>query len=100
MLILSRVCAAFRNKSGEIIFKITPSMRLTFQEAPDAIRQDPLFQMLKNDRSIEVTDDIVRRKQLENDPETLPEKIQEDPAPVPENKKTTKKATERKDESA
>lgn len=43
MLILSRVCAAFRNKSGEIIFKITPSMRLTFQEAPDAIRQDPLF---------------------------------------------------------
>lgn len=100
MLILSRVCAAFRNKNGEIIFKITPSMRLTFQEAPDAIRQDPLFQMLKNDRSIEVTDDIVRRKQLENDPETLPENFPENPAPVPENKKTTKKATERKDESA
>lgn len=100
MLILSRVCAAFRSKSGEIIFKITPSMRLTFQEAPDAIRQDPLFQMLKNDRSIEVTDDIVRMKQLENDPETLPENIPENPAPVPETKKTTKKATDRKDESA
>ena len=94
MLMLSRVCAAFHDRNGETIFKITPSMRLTFQEAPDAIRQDPLFQMLKNDRSIEVTDDVVRIKQLENDPESLPEE-----PPAPETKKPAKKPAG-KDESA
>ena len=100
MLILSRVCAAFHDKGGEEIFKITPSMRLTFQEAPETIRQDPLFQMLQNERSIEVTDDIVRRKQLENDPELSQEKPPEEPVPVPEPRKPAKKPADRKDESA
>ena len=95
MLMLSRVCAAFHDRNGETIFKITPSMRLTFLEVPEAIRQDPLFQMLKNDRSIEVTDDVVRIKQLENDPESLPE----EPTSVPETKKPAKKPAG-KDESA
>ena len=95
MLMLSKVCAAFHDQNGETIFKITPSMRLTFQEAPDAIRQDPLYQMLLKDRLIEAPDDIVRRKQLENDPESLPE----EPAPAPETKKTAKKPAG-KDESA
>ena len=69
MLILSRVCADFRDKNGVKLFTVTPQTRLTFQEAPEAIRDDPLFTMLLNDHSIEVTDDTVRRKQLENDPE-------------------------------
>ena len=68
MLMLSRVCADFRNKNGETIFKVTPQMRLTFQEAPEAIRQDPLFQMLLKDHSIEVTEEPSRKKKLENDP--------------------------------
>ena len=70
MLILSRVCAEFHNKSGEPVFTVTPRTRLTFQEAPEAIREDPLFDMLLHDRSIEVTENGARRKQLENDPET------------------------------
>ena len=69
MLMLSRVCAEFHNKAGETVFTVTPAMRLTFQEAPESIREDPLFTMLLNDHSIEVTDDSIRRKQLENDPE-------------------------------
>ena len=68
MLLLSRVCAEFRDKTGAVIFKVTPRTRLTFQEAPENIREDPLFQMLLNDHSIEVTNDTVRKKQLENDP--------------------------------
>ena len=96
MLILSRVCAAFHDKSGAILYKITPSMRLTFQEAPEAIRQDPLFQMLLKERAIEVTDDTVRQKQLENDPESLPE----DPVPVAELKRPAKKNANPKDEPA
>ena len=73
MLILSRVCAEFRDRSGTVIYRVTPDTRLTFREAPEAIRQDPLFAMLLNDRSIEVADDGARRKQLENDPEKAPE---------------------------
>lgn len=69
MLLLSRVCAEFRDRSGAVLFTFTPQTRLTFQEAPEAIRDDPLFTMLLNDRSIEVSDSGPRQKQLENDPE-------------------------------
>ena len=72
MLILSRVCAEFRDHTGATVFSVTPQTRLTFQEAPDTIREDPLFRMLLDDRSIEVSDDGPRRKQLENDPMSEP----------------------------
>ena len=41
MLILSRVCAEFRDRSGAVIHRVTPETRLTFREAPEAIREDP-----------------------------------------------------------
>ena len=80
MLILSRVCAEFHDASGAVLFTVTPETRLTFQEAPEAIRQDPLFAMLRNDRSIEVSDDGPRKKQLEQNPLPPPEP-EKDPAP-------------------
>ena len=73
MLILSRVCAEFHDRNGAVLFAVKPAQRMTFIEAPESIRQDPLFAMLLNDRSIEVADDGARRKQLENDPEKAPE---------------------------
>ena len=69
MLILSRVCAEFHDHTGAAVFSVTPQTRLTFQEAPETIREDPLFQMLLDDRSIEVSDNGPRQKELENDPE-------------------------------
>ena len=69
MLILSRVCAEFHDHTGAAVFSVTPQTRLTFQEAPETIREDPLFQMLLDDRSIEVSDNGHRQKELENDPE-------------------------------
>ena len=72
MLILSRVCAEFHDRSGARIFSVTPQTRLTFQEAPETIREDPLFRMLLDDRSIEVSDNGPRKKQLENDPMSEP----------------------------
>ena len=53
MLILSRVCAEFRNAAGEPVFAVTPAIRDIFVEAPDAIREDPLFRMLVDDGSME-----------------------------------------------
>ena len=88
MLILSRVCAEFHDKSGTAIYTVTPQTRLSFQEAPEAIRQDPLFDMLLSDHSIEVVDNEARRKQLEKNPENET-KI---PAEKPVEKKTGVKA--------
>ena len=68
MLALFRVCADFRNKNGECVFKVTPPMRLTFVEAPEAIREDPLFHLLRKDHLVEVTDEPAKKKKLENDP--------------------------------
>lgn len=68
MLILSRVCAEFHDTYGNAIFSVTPVTRNSFVEAPDAIRQDPLFRMLLNDGSLEAAVPEERKKILEQDP--------------------------------
>ena len=77
MLILSRVCAQFHDRHGAPLFRISPADRLTFVEAPEAIRQDPLFQLLILERSLEVAQSVSQKKALENDPETVPETVPE-----------------------
>ena len=68
MLILSRVCAEFRDRTGTVVYRVTPQTRLTFQEAPESIRDDPLFALLLQERSIEAGVTPVRKKELEADP--------------------------------
>ena len=68
MLILSRVCAEFHDIHGNTIFTVTPMTRNSFIEAPDTIRQDPLFRMLLEDGSLEVAASVVRKKVLEAEP--------------------------------
>ena len=68
MLILSRVCAEFRDRSGTVIYRVTPETRLTFREAPEAIREDPLFELLIREGSLEAAVTPVRQKQLESAP--------------------------------
>ncbi len=68
MLILSRVCVDFRTREGKSIFEVKPSMLNTFQEAPDAIKQDPIFPLLVADGSLEAVVSAARKKDLENDP--------------------------------
>ncbi len=68
MLILSRVCVDFRSPEGVSLFEVKPSMLNTFQEAPDAIQQDPIFSLLVSDGSLEAVVSASRKKALENDP--------------------------------
>ena len=68
MLILSRVCAEFHDAKGTPLFSVTPSIREIFVEAPDAIREDPLFRMLVSDGSLEAAVPEERKRILENDP--------------------------------
>ncbi len=68
MLIIPYVCAEFHDFSGNPVFRITPAMRGTMVEAPEAIKQDVLFDMLVNDGSIKVPETAAQKKALENDP--------------------------------
>ena len=68
MLILSRVCAEFRDRTGAVIHRVTPETRLTFREAPEAIREDPLFRMLVSEGSLEAVVSPDRKKILESEP--------------------------------
>ena len=68
MLILSRVCAEFRDHTGAVVHRVTPETRLSFREAPESIREDPLFQMLIDEGALEAAVTPVQKKRLEADP--------------------------------
>ena len=68
MLILSRVCADFYDKRNNLLFRITQKDLGLFVDAPEAIREDPLFQLLVDDKSIKFPEDARTNRALENDP--------------------------------
>ncbi len=68
MLILARVCADFYDRNRNLLHRILPVHLGTFHEAPDSIRQDPLFQMLVDDGSIKYPADAAKDRALEQDP--------------------------------
>ena len=99
MLILSRVCAEFHDKSGAVLFAIRPADRMSFIEAPESIRQDPLFDMLLSDGSLETPTSKADQKKLENDPEKKPEKAEETVSAAPaEAKASGRKSAEKKEQ--
>ena len=66
MLILARVCADFYDKNRNLLHRITPRDLNLFKDAPESIRQDPLFQMLVDDGSIKFPEDARTNRALEN----------------------------------
>ena len=68
MLILSRVCAEFTDRAGKTLFTIGPGQLLSFLEAPESIREDPLFGMMLADGSLEAVRSVEQRRNLEADP--------------------------------
>ncbi len=68
MLIVSRVCAVFKDRTGKEIHRVTPALRGMTHEAPDAIQEDRLFQMLLKDGSITANLTKVELKAAESDP--------------------------------
>ena len=101
MVILSRVCADFYDKNGVLLHRITQHDLGNFREAPDSIKQDPLFQMLVDDGSIKYPADDAKDKALEQDPfagvtadgKEIKQKV------APKTKAKTKPKTETKPEA-
>ncbi len=69
MLILCRVCAEFTDRFGRTVFTVRPRDLLSFLDAPEEIRSDPLFDMMLRDGSLEAVRSVEERTALENDPE-------------------------------
>ena len=69
MLILSHVCAEFRDKNGNIIVSINKEDVNIFKEVPDSIKEDILFKLLISDGSLEAPlEDKKEQLKRENDP--------------------------------
>ena len=99
MLIIPYVCADFRDKKGNPIFRITADMLRTIQTVPDAIKQDLLFDMLVADGSIKTPETEAQKKLLEQEPmlgmtaegkEAKPEKPAKETKPKAETKTEVK----------
>ena len=68
MLILSKVCAEFHDPAGTVLFAIHPDELLKPLQAPESIRQDPLFDMMVQDKSLEVVEKKEDLRRVEKDP--------------------------------
>ena len=73
MLIISKVCAEFHNRAGEVVFAVHPYEVKSLLTAPEAIREDPLFDMLLQDGSIKAVRSEEQKKRLEKDPDAGPD---------------------------
>jgi hypothetical protein len=98
MIIISRVAAQFKDKTGVPIYTIGPAdLNTILYNVPDAIRADPLYDLLVSDGSIETAETPVKKKALEQDPtagiaaDGKKEKpADQDPAPAPKSKSAAK----------
>ena len=68
MILVSYVCAEFHDPAGEVLFTIRPNQLQLVIEAPESIRQDPLFDMLVREGTLQVPSNEEQKKVLENDP--------------------------------
>ena len=74
MKIVPYACAEFRDRAGKVIYTIRPHQLQVFADAPDEIREDPLFAMMVRDGTLQVPSTKEEMKLLENDPQAkLPE---------------------------
>ena len=69
MTIIARVCAEFHHpKTGEKIFAVTPANRLCILTAPDEIQLDPLYELLREEGSLEAVVSADQKMRLEGNP--------------------------------
>ena len=68
LIILSHVAVEFHNIHGETIFSVSKEQRKILMEAPEEIREDPIFEDLVKVGSLIVTENAQERKELEYDP--------------------------------
>ena len=85
MTIVPYVCAEFHDRAGTAIYTIRPhQLKVLIPDAPESIRQDPLFNMLVADGSIVIPPNEAEKRRLEYDPDArAPGKAEEPGSPAP-----------------
>lgn len=68
MTILSHVSVDFTDKHHNILFSVPAHLIDCVLTAPDEIQQDPIFDLLLADGSLEAVRSVARKKALENEP--------------------------------
>ena len=68
MIMIPFVCADFHDDKGNVLYSIKPADLRMVQDAPESIRQDPLFGMLVREGSLRVPESKEELKLLENEP--------------------------------
>ena len=68
MTVLSHVSVDFTDKHHNILFSVPPRLIDCVLTAPDEIQQDPIFDLLLADGSLEAVRSVARKKALENAP--------------------------------
>ncbi len=92
MKIVCKVCAEFRDPEGAFLFSVRSRDRLSILEAPEAIRKDPLFDMLIRDRSLEVLERREDLRKAEHEPLAVLERAEKaEKAEKAENAEKTEK---------
>ena len=101
MLLIAHVAAEFRDRNGNTLYTIRGSQRNTFLAVPDTIRQDPLFDLLLQDGSIEIPETALKTAALENDPtEGITPDGKKAKVPVTETKSSKSKKSKSKSDPA
>ena len=101
MLLISHVAAEFRDRNGNTLYTIRGSQRNTFLAVPDTIRQDPLFDLLLQDGSIDIPETALKTAALENDPtEGITPDGKKAKVPVTETKSSKSKKSKSKSDPA
>ena len=98
MFLMSTVCAEFHDRTGAVLFAIHPADLMSFIDAPESIRQDPLFDMLVRDGSVKIPSNKDEIRKLENDPvQKVAEVTEEKSSAAPaEEKSSNRKSAEKK----
>ena len=86
MLIIAYACAEFHDRTGAVIHRIRPADLKVFTTAPDAIRQDPLFDLMVQGGALTVPENKEEMKKLENDPELKVPEVKAPEEKTPESK--------------
>ena len=72
MVIIPYVCAEFRDRKGNTVFRITQEMLRTLVDVPEdkwkAMQEDRLLSMLISDGAIKTPETAAERKLLEQEP--------------------------------
>ena len=86
MLGVARVCAEFRNKKKEVIMTIRPGELLKMMDFPDEVWEDPYFETLVKEGSIDVPQNKAQVKMLECAPDKPLKTVKNDGKPAKREK--------------